>query len=43
MKTGEHSNTALGQALPPCKPVVCPNEGTGPDREGVFGEGVTRL
>src|SRR6185436_4005097 len=29
VKTGEHATTALGQALPPCKPAVCPNEGTG--------------
>ena len=29
VKTGEHAYTALGQALPPCKPAVCPNEGTG--------------
>ena len=29
VKTGEHASTALGQALPPCKPSVCPNGGTG--------------
>lgn len=29
VKTGEHATTALGQALPPCKPAVCPNEGKG--------------
>ena len=29
VKTGEHAATALGQALPPCKPAVCPNDGTG--------------
>ncbi len=29
VKTGEHATTALGQALPPCKPAVCPNDGTG--------------
>jgi hypothetical protein len=29
VKTGEHATTALGQALPPCKPAVCPNEDTG--------------
>jgi len=29
VKTGEHATTALGQALPPCKPGVCPNDGTG--------------
>lgn len=29
VKAGEHATTALGQALPPCKPAVCPNEGTG--------------
>ena len=29
LKTGEHAQTALGQALPPCKPKTCPNEGTG--------------
>jgi len=29
VKTGEHATTALGQALPPCKPSVCPNDGTG--------------
>src|SRR6185436_19621999 len=28
VKTGEYATTALGQALPPCKPAVCPN-GTG--------------
>lgn len=28
VKTGEHATTALAQALPPCKPAVCPN-GTG--------------
>ncbi len=29
VKTGKHAATALGQALPPCKPAVCPNDGTG--------------
>jgi len=29
VKTGEHATTALGQALPPCKPAVCPNDGAG--------------
>jgi len=29
VKTGEHATTALGQALPPCKPAVCPNDGKG--------------
>jgi hypothetical protein len=29
LKTGEHAQTALGQALPPCKPAVCPNDGKG--------------
>jgi hypothetical protein len=29
VKTGEYAATALGQALPPCKPAVCPNGGTG--------------
>jgi hypothetical protein len=29
IKTGEYATTALGQALPPCKPSVCPNGGTG--------------
>ena len=29
VKTGEYASTALGQALPPCKPAVCPNDGTG--------------
>ena len=29
VKTGEYATTALAQALPPCKPVVCPNGGTG--------------
>ena len=29
VKTGEYATTALGQALPPCKPSVCPNDGTG--------------
>jgi hypothetical protein len=29
VKTGQHAATALGQALPPCKPAVCPNGGTG--------------
>jgi hypothetical protein len=29
VKTGEYATTALGQALPPCKPSVCPNNGTG--------------
>ena len=29
IKTGEHATTALGQTLPPCKPAVCPNGGTG--------------
>jgi|GEM_PF-1244254 len=29
VKTGEHAQTALGQALPPCKPRTCPNDGTG--------------
>src|SRR6266545_4442419 len=28
VKTGEYATTALAQALPPCKPAVCPN-GTG--------------
>ncbi|HEX7180200.1 MAG TPA: hypothetical protein VF756_00045 [Thermoanaerobaculia bacterium] len=29
VKTGEYATTALAQALPPCKPAVCPNDGTG--------------
>ena len=29
VKTGEYASTALGQALPPCKPAVCPNDRTG--------------
>ena len=29
VKTGEHATTALGQALPPRKPAIYPNEGTG--------------
>jgi hypothetical protein len=29
VKTGEYATTALGQALPPCKPAVCPNDGKG--------------
>ncbi len=29
VKTGQYATTALGQALPPCKPSVCPNGGTG--------------
>jgi hypothetical protein len=29
VKTGEYATTALGQTLPPCKPAVCPNGGTG--------------
>ena len=29
VKTGEYATTALGQALPPCKPAVCPNDRTG--------------
>jgi hypothetical protein len=29
VKTGEHATTALAQALPPCKPSVCPNGGKG--------------
>jgi hypothetical protein len=29
VKTGEYATTALGQALPPCKPAGCPNNGTG--------------
>ncbi len=29
VKTGEYATTALGQALPACKPDVCPNGGTG--------------
>jgi hypothetical protein len=29
VKTGEHATTALAQALPPCKPGVCPNGGKG--------------
>ncbi len=29
VKTGQYATTALGQALPPCKPAVCPNDGTG--------------
>ncbi len=29
VKTGQHAATALAQALPPCKPAVCPNGGTG--------------
>ena len=29
VKTGEYASTALAQALPPCKPAVCPNDGTG--------------
>jgi len=29
VKTGQYATTALGQALPPCKPAVCPNGGTG--------------
>jgi len=28
VKTGEYATTALAQALPPCKPAVCPNGGT---------------
>jgi hypothetical protein len=28
VKTGQYASTALAQALPPCKPAVCPN-GTG--------------
>src|SRR5215218_2343002 len=27
LKTGEYAATALAQALPPCKPAVCPLEG----------------
>ena len=29
IKTGQYASTALAQALPPCKPSVCPNGGTG--------------
>jgi hypothetical protein len=29
VKTGEYATLALAQALPPCKPAVCPNGGTG--------------
>jgi len=29
VKTGEYATTALAQALPPCKPAVCPNDRTG--------------
>jgi hypothetical protein len=29
VKTGQYATTALGQALPPCKPAVCPNGKTG--------------
>jgi hypothetical protein len=29
VKTGEYATTALGQALPPCKPAVCPNDRKG--------------
>ncbi len=29
VKTGQYATTALGQALPPCKPAVCPNDGKG--------------
>ena len=29
IKTGQYASTALAQALPPCKPAVCPNGGTG--------------
>jgi hypothetical protein len=29
VKTGEYATTALGQALPPCKPTVCPNDRKG--------------
>jgi hypothetical protein len=29
VKTGEYASTALAQALPPCKPAVCPNDRTG--------------
>jgi hypothetical protein len=29
VKTGQYASTALAQALPPCKPSVCPNGGTG--------------
>lgn len=29
VKTGEFATTALAQALPPCKPAVCPNDGKG--------------
>lgn len=29
VKTGEYASTALGQALPPCKPAVCPNDHAG--------------
>src|SRR5215213_6987209 len=29
VKTGEYATTALAQALPPCKPAICPNGGTG--------------
>jgi len=29
VKTGQYASTALAQALPPCKPGVCPNGGTG--------------
>ena len=29
VKTGQYASTALAQALPPCKPTVCPNGGTG--------------
>ena len=29
VKTGQYATTALGQALPPCKPAVCPNDSKG--------------
>jgi hypothetical protein len=29
VKTGQHATSALAQALPPCKPAVCPNDGKG--------------
>ena len=29
VKTGEYASTALGQALPACKPAVCPNDRKG--------------
>jgi hypothetical protein len=29
VKTGQYATSALAQALPPCKPAVCPNDGKG--------------